>query len=103
MPGKVSPAMCEMIVQVGAHVTVDRIALHIEVPPVKFREMSGERTGETSAQICERPYGYEYLVLCHSCKLTARQCRLIQAISRSPSLGCMTRRLNYKAECLEFP
>src|ERR1043165_3102927 len=33
---------------------LDRIALHIEVPAVKFREISGERTGETSAQIRER-------------------------------------------------
>jgi hypothetical protein len=28
--------------------------LHIEVPPVKFREIAGDRTGETSAQIRER-------------------------------------------------
>jgi magnesium chelatase family protein len=33
---------------------LDRIDLHVEVPQVKFREMSGERTGETSAQIRER-------------------------------------------------
>jgi magnesium chelatase family protein len=33
---------------------LDRIDLHIEVPPVKFLEMTGERTGETSAQIRER-------------------------------------------------
>ena len=32
---------------------LDRIDLHVEVPQVKFREMSGERTGETSAQIRE--------------------------------------------------
>src|SRR5262249_53445891 len=30
---------------------LDRIDLHIEVPPVKFREITAERTGETSAQI----------------------------------------------------
>ena len=30
---------------------LDRIDLHIEVPQVKFREMTGEQTGETSAQI----------------------------------------------------
>ncbi|HEY3763439.1 MAG TPA: YifB family Mg chelatase-like AAA ATPase [Verrucomicrobiae bacterium] len=30
---------------------LDRIDLHVEVPQVKFREMSGERTGETSEQI----------------------------------------------------
>ena len=33
---------------------LDRIDLHIEVPAVKFREMTGERTGETSAQIRDR-------------------------------------------------
>jgi magnesium chelatase family protein len=33
---------------------LDRIDLHIEVPPVKFREISGDRTGETSSQIRER-------------------------------------------------
>jgi magnesium chelatase family protein len=33
---------------------LDRIDLHVEVPQVKFREISGERTGETSAQIRER-------------------------------------------------
>ena len=33
---------------------LDRIDLHVEVPQVKFREISGERTGESSAQIRER-------------------------------------------------
>ena len=33
---------------------LDRIDLHIEVPQVKFREISGGRTGEASAQIRER-------------------------------------------------
>jgi magnesium chelatase family protein len=33
---------------------LDRIDLHIEVPPVKFHEMTGESNGETSAQIRER-------------------------------------------------
>src|SRR2546427_1054372 len=33
---------------------LDRIDLHVEVPPVKFREISSERTGETSAQIRDR-------------------------------------------------
>ena len=33
---------------------LDRIDLHIEVPPVQFREISADRTGETSAQIRER-------------------------------------------------
>jgi magnesium chelatase family protein len=33
---------------------LDRVDLHVEVPQVKFREISGERTGETSAQIRER-------------------------------------------------
>jgi magnesium chelatase family protein len=33
---------------------LDRIDLHIEVPPVKFREITSERTGEMSAQIRAR-------------------------------------------------
>jgi magnesium chelatase family protein len=33
---------------------LDRIDLHIEVPPVKFREITAERTGEDSAKIRER-------------------------------------------------
>ena len=33
---------------------LDRIDLHIEVPAVKFREITSERTGEMSAQIRER-------------------------------------------------
>jgi magnesium chelatase family protein len=33
---------------------LDRIDLHVEVPPVKFREISGEAAGESSAQIRER-------------------------------------------------
>lgn len=33
---------------------LDRIDLHVEVPAVKFREISSDRTGETSAQIRER-------------------------------------------------
>ena len=33
---------------------LDRIDLHIEVPQVKFREISGDKTGETSAEIRAR-------------------------------------------------
>ena len=33
---------------------LDRIDLHIEVPAVKFREITSEQTGETSARIRER-------------------------------------------------
>jgi len=33
---------------------LDRIDLHIEVPAVKFRDITGEQTGETSAQVRER-------------------------------------------------
>ncbi len=33
---------------------LDRIDLHVEVPPVKFREISAERTGESSAAIRQR-------------------------------------------------
>ena len=33
---------------------LDRIDIHVEVPAVKFREITAERTGETSAKIRER-------------------------------------------------
>src|SRR5687768_430849 len=33
---------------------LDRIDLHVEVPQVKFREISGEKPGESSAEIRER-------------------------------------------------
>ncbi len=33
---------------------LDRVDLHVEVPAVKFREISSERNGEPSAQIRER-------------------------------------------------
>ena len=33
---------------------LDRVDLDVEVPPVKFREIAGERTGEPSAQIRNR-------------------------------------------------
>ncbi len=33
---------------------LDRVDLHVEVPPVKFGEITSERTGETSAQIRQR-------------------------------------------------
>jgi magnesium chelatase family protein len=33
---------------------LDRIDIHVEVPQVKFREIAGDRTGETSAEIRER-------------------------------------------------
>ena len=33
---------------------LDRVDLHIEVPQVKFRDMAGEKTGETSAEIRAR-------------------------------------------------
>jgi magnesium chelatase family protein len=33
---------------------LDRIDLHVEVPAVKFREITADRAGETSAQIRER-------------------------------------------------
>src|SRR4029079_3611297 len=36
---------------------LDRIDIHIEVPQVKFREISSEGSGETSAQIRERVIG----------------------------------------------
>ena len=38
----------------GRYPLLDRIDLHVEVPPVKFREMTGDRTGESSAHIRQR-------------------------------------------------
>lgn len=38
----------------GSGPLLDRVDLHIEVAAVKFREMTSERTGESSAQIRER-------------------------------------------------
>src|SRR5713226_1760628 len=56
---------------------LDRIDLHIEVPQVKFREISGEKTGETSAQIRERV-------------ITARQ-RQQQRFASRPKITCNAR------------
>ena len=36
---------------------LDRIDLHVEVPPVPFRELSGEPVGEGSAAVRERVVG----------------------------------------------
>jgi len=33
---------------------LDRIDIHVDVPQVKFREIAGDRTGETSQEIRER-------------------------------------------------
>jgi magnesium chelatase family protein len=54
---------------------LDRIDLHVEVPPVKFHEMSGERTGETSAQIRERVVAARQIQLkrfAHKPKITCK-------------------------------
>src|SRR5438874_5584815 len=56
---------------------LDRIDLHIEVPQVKFREISGERTGETSEQIRERV-------------VTARQLQQ-KRFSHKPKITCNAR------------
>jgi magnesium chelatase family protein len=56
---------------------LDRIDLHIEVPPVKFREISGDRTGETSAQIRERV-------------IAARQCQQKRFVHK-PKITCNAR------------
>ena len=56
MPGESSSSPREIQNYLGriSGPLLDRIDLHVEVPPVKFREISSERTGETSAQIRER-------------------------------------------------
>jgi magnesium chelatase family protein len=56
---------------------LDRIDLHVEVPQVRFREMSGERTGETSAQIRERV-------------VAARQ-RQLKRFAHKPKITCNAR------------
>ena len=56
---------------------LDRIDLHVEVPAVKFREITSERTGETSAQIRERV-------------LTARQ-RQLKRFADKPRITCNAR------------
>jgi magnesium chelatase family protein len=56
---------------------LDRIDLHIEVPPVKFREMTSERTGEDSAQIRER--------------VIAARARQQQRFKEKPKITCNAR------------
>jgi magnesium chelatase family protein len=56
---------------------LDRIDLHVEVPQVKFREISGEKTGETSSQIRERV-------------ITARQ-RQQKRFAHKPKITCNAR------------
>ena len=53
MPGESSSSPREIQNYLGriSGPLLDRIDLHVEVPAVKFREISSERTGETSAEI----------------------------------------------------
>jgi magnesium chelatase family protein len=56
---------------------LDRIDLHVEVPPVKFREISSERTGENSATIRQR--------------VVAARTRQQARFSTKPSITCNAR------------
>ena len=56
---------------------LDRIDLHVEVPAVKFRDITGERTGETSAQIRER--------------VIAARCRQQQRFAAKARITCNAR------------
>jgi magnesium chelatase family protein len=56
---------------------LDRIDLHVEVPQVKFREISGDKTGETSAEIRARV-------------ITARQ-RQQKRFAHKPKITCNAR------------
>jgi magnesium chelatase family protein len=56
---------------------LDRIDLHVEVPQVKFREISGDKTGETSAEIRTRV-------------ITARQ-RQQARFAQKPKITCIAR------------
>jgi magnesium chelatase family protein len=53
MPHKPRSSPCEIQHYLGriSGPLLDRIDIHIEVPAVPFRDMTGERTGESSAQI----------------------------------------------------
>src|SRR5947207_5780613 len=56
MPGesRCSPREIQNYLNRISGLMLDRIDIHVEVPSVKFREITAERTGETSAQIRER-------------------------------------------------
>jgi Magnesium chelatase, subunit ChlI C-terminal/Magnesium chelatase, subunit ChlI len=56
MPGELKSSPREIQNYLGriSGPLLDRIDLHVEVPPVKFREIAGDRAGETSAQVRER-------------------------------------------------
>ena len=56
MPGESSSSPREIQNYLGriSGPLLDRIDLHVEVPPVQFREISAERTGEPSAAIRQR-------------------------------------------------
>ena len=56
MPGesRCSPREIENYLNRVSGPLLDRIDIHVEVPAVKFREITAERTGETSARIRER-------------------------------------------------
>jgi magnesium chelatase family protein len=56
---------------------LDRIDLHIEVPPVKFRDISAEQTGETSAVIGAR--------------VQAARLRQQKRFARKPAITCNAR------------
>src|SRR5258706_7341281 len=56
---------------------LDRIDLHVEVPSVKFRDMTSERVGETSAQIRARV-------------VAARQ-RQVTRFAHRPRISCNAR------------
>jgi magnesium chelatase family protein len=56
MPGEIKSSPREIQNYLGriSGPLLDRIDLHVEVPQVKFREISGDKTGETSAEIRTR-------------------------------------------------
>jgi magnesium chelatase family protein len=56
MPGEshCSPRQIQSYLNRVSGPLLDRIDIHVEVPAVKFREITAERTGETSTQIRER-------------------------------------------------
>jgi magnesium chelatase family protein len=79
MPGesKCSPREIQAYLGRISGPLLDRVDLHIEVPAVKFREMTAEKTGETSAQVRERV-------------IAARQ-RQTQRFAAKPRVTCNAR------------
>ena len=75
---------------------LDRIDLHVEVPAVKFREIAGDRTGETSAQIRARVVaarGLQHQRFAHKPKITCNARMATKEIKEFCALDESTKQL----------